>query len=50
MRLNLGQEFVIGGFTPGTMGFDSLVIGFYEGKKLLNGQTREGYHKFAIPS
>jgi bifunctional non-homologous end joining protein LigD len=35
MRLNLGQEFVIGGFTPGTIGFDSLVVGFYEGKKLL---------------
>jgi bifunctional non-homologous end joining protein LigD len=30
-----GQEFVIGGFTPGTIGFDSLVVGFYEGKKLL---------------
>jgi ATP-dependent DNA ligase len=35
IRLNLGQEFVIGGFTPGTIGFDSLVVGFYEGKKLL---------------
>jgi bifunctional non-homologous end joining protein LigD len=35
MRLNLGQEFVIGGFTAGTIGFDSLVVGFYEGKKLL---------------
>jgi bifunctional non-homologous end joining protein LigD len=35
MRLNLGQEFVIGGFTPGTIGFDSLVVGFYGGKKLL---------------
>jgi bifunctional non-homologous end joining protein LigD len=35
MRLNLRQEFVIGGFTPGTIGFDSLVVGFNEGKKLL---------------
>ena len=35
VRLNLGQEFVIGGFTPGAIGFDSLVVGFYEGKKLL---------------
>jgi bifunctional non-homologous end joining protein LigD len=35
MRLNQGQEFVIGGFTPGTIGFDSLVVGFYERKKLL---------------
>ncbi len=28
-RVNLGQEFVIGGYVPGTHGFDSLVIGFY---------------------
>jgi len=25
-RVNLGQEFVIGGYVPGTHGFDSLVI------------------------
>jgi bifunctional non-homologous end joining protein LigD len=34
MRLNQGQEFVIGGFIPGATAFDSLVIGVYEGKKL----------------
>jgi bifunctional non-homologous end joining protein LigD len=28
-RLNIGQEFVIGGFTPGTHGIDALVVGFY---------------------
>ncbi len=28
-RLNRAQEFVIGGYRPGTMGFDSLLIGFY---------------------
>jgi DNA ligase D-like protein (predicted ligase) len=33
-RINLGQEFVIGGYTPGTHGLDSLVIGFYRGKAL----------------
>ncbi len=33
-RINLGQEFVIGGYTPGTHGFDSLIIGFYRGKDL----------------
>ena len=33
-RINLGQEFVIGGYIPGTQGFDSLVIGFYQGKGL----------------
>jgi DNA ligase D-like protein (predicted ligase) len=34
LRINLGQEFVIGGYVPGTHGFDSLVIGFYRGKDL----------------
>ena len=33
-RINLGQEFVIGGYTPGTHGLDSLIIGFYQGKEL----------------
>jgi bifunctional non-homologous end joining protein LigD len=35
MRINVGQEFVIGGFTPCSNGIDSLVVGFYEGKTLL---------------
>ncbi len=30
MRLNIGQEFVIGGFTPGNKGFDAVIIGYYE--------------------
>jgi DNA ligase D-like protein (predicted ligase) len=34
-RLNLQQEFVIGGYTRGSVGFDSLIIGFYRGKELL---------------
>lgn len=29
MSINLGQEFVIGGFVPGRRGFDSLLVGFY---------------------
>jgi bifunctional non-homologous end joining protein LigD len=33
-RINLGQEFVIGGYTPGGNGFDSLIVGFYRGKDL----------------
>jgi bifunctional non-homologous end joining protein LigD len=32
MRVNLSQEFVVGGLTPGSIGFDSLVIGFYRPK------------------
>lgn len=34
MRLNMGQEFVIGGFTPGSNGVDALVVGFYRGRAL----------------
>lgn len=33
-RINLGQEFVVGGCTPGGNGFDSLILGFYRGKDL----------------
>jgi len=29
IRLNLGQEFVIGGYTPGTNGFDAVIVGYY---------------------
>ena len=35
MRLNVGQEFVIGGFTPGSRGLEALVVGFYEGEHLI---------------
>jgi len=34
-RLNIGQEFVIGGFTPGSHGIDALVVGFYSGDALI---------------
>jgi DNA ligase D-like protein (predicted ligase) len=34
-RVNLGQEFVVGGYTPGGNGFDALIIGFYRGQDLL---------------
>ena len=30
MRINIGQEFVIGGFTPGSNGVDALIVGYYE--------------------
>jgi DNA ligase D-like protein (predicted ligase) len=33
-RINLGQEFVVGGYTPGNP-FDALIIGFYRGKDLM---------------
>jgi bifunctional non-homologous end joining protein LigD len=34
-RIDLGQEFVIGGYTPGVNGFDALIVGFYRGKDLM---------------
>lgn len=34
-RMNIGQEFVIGGFTLGGNGIDALVVGYYEGGKLI---------------
>lgn len=34
-RINIGQEFVIGGFTPSGNGIDALVVGYYEDGKLM---------------
>ena len=34
-RINRGQEFVVGGYTPGSNGFDALIVGFYRGKDLV---------------
>jgi DNA ligase D-like protein (predicted ligase) len=33
-RINLSQEFVIGGYVPSHLGVDSIVIGVYRGKEL----------------
>lgn len=35
MRINIGQEFVIGGFTPGSNGVDALIVGYHDGGKLI---------------
>jgi bifunctional non-homologous end joining protein LigD len=44
MRINRGQEFVIGGYTIGTKTFDALVIGYYEGDRLMYAsRTRNGF-------
>jgi ATP-dependent DNA ligase len=34
-RINLGQEFVVGGYVPSHLGIDSLVVGFYRDKDLI---------------
>jgi ATP-dependent DNA ligase len=33
--VSLGQEFVIGGYTKRTQGFDGIIIGFYRGEELV---------------
>jgi ATP-dependent DNA ligase len=43
MRVNRGQEFVIGGYTIGTKTFDALIFGYYEGDRLIYAaRTRNG--------
>ena len=44
MRVNVGQEFVIGGYTLGGTTFDALVFGYYDdGKLIYAARTRNGF-------
>jgi ATP-dependent DNA ligase len=44
MRVNQGQEFVIGGYTPGGRNFDALIFGYYDSRKLMYAaRTRIGF-------
>lgn len=44
MRVNQGQEFVIGGYTIGGTTFDAVVFGYYDGNKLIYAaRTRNGF-------
>jgi ATP-dependent DNA ligase len=44
MRVNQGQELVIAGYTPSLTNFDALVVGYYEGEKLIYAaRTRNGF-------
>ena len=44
MRVNHGQEFVIAGYTSSLKNFDALVIGYYDGGKLIYAaRTRNGF-------
>jgi bifunctional non-homologous end joining protein LigD len=44
MRVNRGQEFVIGGYTVGTKTFDALIFGYDEGDRLMYAaRTRNGF-------
>ena len=43
-RVNRGQELVIGGYIPGPHGFDSLIVGYYQGKDLMYvARVRNGF-------
>ena len=43
-RVNRGQELVIGGYIPGPHGFDSLIVGYYQGKDLVYvARVRNGF-------
>ena len=44
MRVNRGQEFVIGGYTTGATPFDALIFGYYVGDELIYAaRTRNGF-------
>jgi bifunctional non-homologous end joining protein LigD len=44
LRINRGQEFVIGGYTIGGKGFDALIFGYYDGTGLrFAAKTRNGF-------
>jgi DNA ligase D-like protein (predicted ligase) len=44
MRIGGGQEFVIGGYTPSPKNFDALLVGYFEGNKLLfAARVRNGF-------
>jgi len=43
-RVNRGQEFVVGGFVPGTHGLDSIIVGFYKNDDLIYvARVRNGF-------
>jgi bifunctional non-homologous end joining protein LigD len=44
MRVNRGQELVIGGYTIGTTTFDAVILGYYDGDRLMYAaRTRNGF-------
>jgi ATP-dependent DNA ligase len=45
MRMNQGQEFVIGGYTPAGRNFDAIIFGYHddEGRLVYAARTRNGF-------
>jgi bifunctional non-homologous end joining protein LigD len=45
LKLNKAQEFVIGGYKPDAGSFQSILVGYYEGRKLIfAGKVRQGFN------
>jgi bifunctional non-homologous end joining protein LigD len=45
LKLNKAQELVIGGYKPDAGSFQSILVGYYEGKKLIfAGKVRQGFN------
>ena len=40
MRIGGGQEFVIGGYTPSPRNFYAVLVGYFEGNKLMFADPR----------
>ena len=44
-KINKAQEFVIGGYKPDAGSFQSILVGYYDGKKLIfAGKVRQGFN------
>ena len=44
VRVNQGQQLVIGGYVPALKNFDSILVGYYEDQKLLcAARVRNGF-------
>ena len=45
LKLNQGQEFVIGGYKPDAGTFQSILVGYYDAKQLIfAGKVRQGFN------
>jgi bifunctional non-homologous end joining protein LigD len=46
-KINKAQEFVIGGYKPDAKSFQSILVGYYEAKRLLfAGKVRQGFNSY----
>jgi len=44
-KISKGQEFVVGGYKPDAGSFQSILVGYYKGKKLIfSGKVRQGFN------